>query len=161
MQYSEKRKESNKRAQQAWRERNPELHKQQALSWKKRNPDKVREQKRRYREKHADVIKLYREKNIDKIKENANKRRRERRDFLADYKSRYGCFICEEKESCCLDFHHVNGEDKGYTMASLRMYSIETMMIEIQKCIVLCANCHRKFHAGIIFLESEKLHVTS
>ncbi len=61
------------------------------------------------------------------------------------------------------DFHHLNGEEKDYAMASLRMYSEKTMMKEVEKCAVLCSNCHRKLHAGLISdiwrKNNEKSHI--
>jgi predicted HNH restriction endonuclease len=31
-------------------------------------------------------------------------------------------------------------------------YSKERVIDEIEKCVVLCANCHRKFHGGLFKL---------
>lgn len=122
-------------------------------TWKQRNPEKVRAQRKRYVEKHPDVIARYREKNKEKILARAGERRKERKGFLADYKRDCGCRICAENEPCCLDFHHINGKEKDFTLATLRSYSEETMMKEINKCAILCSNCHRKLHAGLIKLE--------
>jgi len=73
---------------------------------------------------------------------------------LRGLQHRLGCQICGEDEPCCLDFHHVdegtkNGRDA--TVSKLRtVVSLERLLAEIQKCAVLCANCHRKFHEGVI-----------
>lgn len=43
------------------------------------------------------------------------------------------------------DFHHVNGENKDFLISS---YSggLVGMLIELDKCVMLCANCHRELH---------------
>lgn len=55
-----------------------------------------------------------------------------------------GCVLCGEKDIACLDFHHV--KEKNFTIAAKQDCSESTLKEEIDKCIVLCANCHRKLH---------------
>src|SRR5579871_750929 len=33
------------------------------------------------------------------------------RDFINEVKKLYGCALCDEKELCCLDFHHIKDKD--------------------------------------------------
>lgn len=66
------------------------------------------------------------------------------------YKTDRGCFRCPENDSACLDFHHTDPSKKDITVGEaihLR-WSWEHLLTEIEKCIILCSNCHRKFHAG-------------
>jgi hypothetical protein len=82
-----------------------------------------------------------------------NKRIRDNNnEWYKEYKKGKSCVICNESESVCLDFHHINGEDKTHLVSKMRYntYSKETMKKEIEKCIILCANCHRKVHENII-----------
>lgn len=60
-----------------------------------------------------------------------------------------GCERCPETEPACLDFHHVTGT-KEFTIARGRSTNVSEprLRAEIAKCIVLCANCHRKHHAA-------------
>lgn len=44
------------------------------------------------------------------------------------------------------DFHHVNPKDKQYTVSSIMDYKWETVKAELDKCVLLCANCHRIRH---------------
>lgn len=62
------------------------------------------------------------------------------------------CVICGESEPVCLDFHHINPDEKKFTIGKHRNKSKENLLLEISKCICLCANCHRKLHAGLINL---------
>jgi hypothetical protein len=63
-----------------------------------------------------------------------------------------GCRFCNEKEICCLDFHHLR--DKQYDISRLiHNLSITKLVVELQKCILVCSNCHRKIHAGLISYE--------
>ena len=58
-----------------------------------------------------------------------------------------GCKKCGEKRSYVLDFHHINPQEKSATINHLiKSGSEQTLLTEIDKCDVLCANCHREFH---------------
>lgn len=73
------------------------------------------------------------------------------REKINKIKSDLGCCICNEKCAFCLDFHHKDPNLKINTVSRLiREKGWQTISSEIEKCIVLCANCHRKVHAGII-----------
>lgn len=77
-----------------------------------------------------------------------NKEQRERTKLLINEAKSCGCKICGEKETACLDFHHIGGKDKN--IATMRGYNDQRVLEEISKCVVLCANCHRKVHAGVL-----------
>lgn len=47
-----------------------------------------------------------------------------------------------------LDFHHLNPEEKEFNIARDRhTLSWKTLEKELDKCILLCANCHREEHS--------------
>jgi len=70
------------------------------------------------------------------------------RTKVEELKAKSGCTRCTEKDPCCLDFHHTS-DDKDFCISSkLACLSWATLLIEINKCIIVCANCHRKIHAG-------------
>lgn len=58
------------------------------------------------------------------------------------------CALCDETWNGALDFHHLNADEKEHTIAKLR--SRKKIIEESKKCVVLCANHHRKFHSGHI-----------
>lgn len=87
------------------------------------------------------------------IQANNQKLRLYNRRLMNRYKSYCGCKICNENEPCALDFHHLDPSQKEFTPAILVSHPTRVLKSEIRKCIVLCANCHRKVHAGIIQLE--------
>ena len=78
----------------------------------------------------------------------ANKRETERywekRNFID--RQRNCCAKCGETRTHVLDFHHKNPKDKQFTIGRLKKGSEETIQREIDKCVCLCANCHRDFH---------------
>ena len=78
-----------------------------------------------------------------------NKKRKDKlRQEINDLKSQLGCSTCTENDYRCLDFHHVDPKTKSSTIANLKYKgcSMKAILHEIEKCIVLCANCHRKLH---------------
>ena len=75
-----------------------------------------------------------------------SQRRIDAQRYISQIK-RAGCSICPEKAICCLDFHHT--KDKIFTVAQKLLLN-KGLVEEISKCILLCANCHRKAHNNLI-----------
>lgn len=72
-------------------------------------------------------------------------------DEINEIKAAHGCIICKEDDISCLDFHHVFAEEKeGNIALFVHNGSRAKALAEIGKCIVICANHHRKLHAGYI-----------
>jgi hypothetical protein len=64
-----------------------------------------------------------------------------------DYKSKLSCKECGENHPACLDFHHRDPSSKEFAVSvGYEKYGKKRLLNEIEKCDVLCANCHRKFH---------------
>jgi len=58
------------------------------------------------------------------------------------------CQICGyDKCLMALEFHHVDPREKDFTI-SKRMTSFEAIRRELDKCALVCANCHREVHDG-------------
>lgn len=64
------------------------------------------------------------------------------------------CQICGyNKCETALEFHHINMAEKEFSIGDAgETRSWERTRIELDKCVLLCANCHREVHAGIIEL---------
>lgn len=74
-----------------------------------------------------------------------------------EWKNTLSCEICGEDESCTLDFHHLDPNEKEEGISNIRHLTFSRIQKEVEKCVVLCSNCHRKVHAGIAQL---KEHLT-
>jgi hypothetical protein len=73
------------------------------------------------------------------------------RQEVQDVKVSAGCLWCGEKEPCCLEFHHRDSADKDLEVSRLVSRGNRAKLFaEIAKCDVLCANCHKKLHAGVL-----------
>lgn len=66
----------------------------------------------------------------------------------------------EYKGGCCsvcgydnyigaLEFHHVNPNEKDFSISTVRSYSFEKVKSELDKCVLLCSNCHKETHANL------------
>lgn len=62
------------------------------------------------------------------------------------------CQVCGyDKYIGSLDFHHVNSKSKSFNLSVDNLYrSWEVIMAELDKCVIVCSNCHRELHAGLI-----------
>lgn len=59
------------------------------------------------------------------------------------------CESCgEEHPTYCMDFHHVDPSEKLFSIGRAPRANLARLIAEIQKCVVLCANCHRKAENG-------------
>ena len=109
-----------------------------------------------WKEEHADDMRRWRreyyyrnkERELARIRQNTARKRKELREWFVEYKSKLVCLKCNESDWTCLDFHHVDSKTKSMTISLMvgRQHSKENIMAEIAKCVVLCANCHRKVH---------------
>lgn len=64
-------------------------------------------------------------------------------DYVLNYLKDHPCIDCGESDPIVLEFDHL--ENKYKDVAKLkRDSSIERLKIEIRKCEVRCANCHRR-----------------
>lgn len=75
-------------------------------------------------------------------------RKKDYRDRVNRIKSDSGCSRCPENFAGCLEFHHLEPDEKIDTIPNLIKfgYDWEVIETEISKCEILCANCHRKLH---------------
>jgi len=87
--------------------------------------------------------------------------------MLNEHKEKNGCCKCGESAPVCLEFHHMdfNEKDFGLDVHSASKHSCEKIMKEIAKCMVLCSNCHKKEHAkngkqGYIEMQSKTFNIT-
>ena len=87
----------------------------------------------------------------DTIKRNKTTNINKAKEFVSAIK-KTGCNFCNETEECCLDLHHIDPKQKEYSISRIvnSGHKLETIYKEIEKCIVVCSNCHRKIHAGIL-----------
>ena len=51
-----------------------------------------------------------------------------------------------DKNYAAMDFHHVNPKNKEADWKSLRLKKWESVIKELQKCVLLCKNCHVELH---------------
>lgn len=64
--------------------------------------------------------------------------------WINDLKLRKGCKKCGFKKwPECLDFDHRNPQEKTFNISQKLRLSRKTLLKEIKKCRILCANCHR------------------
>jgi len=68
------------------------------------------------------------------------------RERLLEFLSTKCCTDCGEDDPVVLDFDHVNPKKKFKKVAGMLSghYSWESVLREIQKCEIRCANCHRR-----------------
>ncbi len=89
-------------------------------------------------------ILIRKKKNIEHV----NNARRKRKIELLEYKGGK-CEVCGYSKSIySLQFHHLDQEKKDFTIGG-RNYSWERMKREVDKCVLLCANCHCEVHEEI------------
>jgi len=57
------------------------------------------------------------------------------------------CCICGLKDACVdvYDFHHV--VEKSFTVGNKLNGRWDRIQEELDKCVLMCANCHRRYHA--------------
>lgn len=65
--------------------------------------------------------------------------------LIEDFLLSHPCEICGNKDIRVLCFHHKDPMEKELNISETS-YSVNKIKKEIEKCLVLCANCHRILH---------------
>ena len=87
----------------------------------------------------------------DKEKQRSYQRKAAKKRYWANkeacdqIKLEAGCCECGyDANPYALDFDHINPEEKEFNISKkLQQYSWKKLKVEIDKCRVMCANCHR------------------
>lgn len=82
-----------------------------------------------------------------KIRENADRQHDHQQELICSYLESNPCVDCGEADIVVLEFDHRNGKTKAVSQM-IGHCSDETLMKEIDKCDVRCANCHRRRHSS-------------
>lgn len=60
------------------------------------------------------------------------------------------CSVCGyDRCVAALEFHHKDPTQKDFQISG-GSRSFQRMKLELDKCILMCANCHRELHEGLI-----------
>lgn len=64
---------------------------------------------------------------------------------LVEYLRKHPCVDCGEDDIVVLEFDHIPGQDKAHNICNLmKQRTWNSVLKEIEKCEVRCANCHRR-----------------
>lgn len=94
---------------------------------------------------HAKIRKQHYQNNRQKYIDKATRYRRSVSEWFQKFKATLSCVQCGYSHPAAIDFHHQSGKVADVSMI-VHASSREAALAEIQKCIPLCANCHRVHH---------------
>jgi len=65
------------------------------------------------------------------------------------------CCVCGyDKCQDAFDLHHLDPKQKSFNISGFKIKNKQKIYDECEKCVMLCANCHREFHAGIVEIKN-------
>ncbi len=98
---------------------------------------------------YAQWYERHKAQHVSNVKQRTNRQRKASRQFVQDYLARHSCLDCKERDSIVLEFDHARGKKfKDVSKLVAEGYSIAAIQKEIDKCDVVCANCHRRREAA-------------
>ncbi len=83
---------------------------------------------------------------LDKVRRRNIILTRECHEYIANHLAKHPCMDCGEKDIVVLEFDHkVKKRKSGEVSRMLKQrFSLARIILEVKKCEVRCANCHRK-----------------
>lgn len=130
------------------------------LCIKEKEKEKNRIAKRKYYNKHikpttnkfkkrdAENSRNYRRTHTEEINKRDSARKKEKREWINSLKNGKKCLKCGEDRLFCLVYHHKDPKEKDFTISQCISYGYgkERIVKEIEKCVLLCSNCHHHLH---------------
>lgn len=81
---------------------------------------------------------------IQSAKAHNLKAKQRNKQYILDYKLQHPCLDCGETNPIVLEFDHISDNKvDSVVQLALKPCSLNTLIKEIKKCEVVCANCHR------------------
>ena len=77
---------------------------------------------------------------------NVIERQRKIKQQCLEYKGNKCVYCGYNRCQAALDFHHLDPLQKDIDLSKKSLASFETLKPELDKCILLCSNCHRELH---------------
>ena len=113
----------------------------------------IKKTTRKSKKKDAETSRRYRQTHVAEINKRSRVLKKEKREWVNSLKKKKICSKCGEDRWFCLEYHHTNPENKKFTIAESisKGYGKKSILKEIEKCMLLCGNCHEHFH----YLERE------
>jgi protein-arginine kinase activator protein McsA len=116
------------------------------FNWKSKKDNKKHSRCKSCQKEFDKRYYLLNEKRRTDIRKRADEWNFELKEWFIELKNGLSCKKCGDNRSHVLDFHHVNPQEKDFTISGHTTSSREKILEEVKKCIVLCSNCHRDFH---------------
>jgi len=115
------------------------------------------------KESSAKKSREWRKANPEKIKVIASRSGKKNRIRLLDItrkiRAENPCVVCGEKRINCLQFHHLDRATKNKAVAACKTYS--HLKEEIDRCVILCSNCHALYHSAEVAIPNGTLPIDS
>jgi len=90
----------------------------------------------------------YYEKNKQNVIKKINVKKKAHKTWFVNFKKQLSCVTCGFDHPAALDFHHVEQKKSNRKLHKLISdgHTKKRILAEIEKCVVLCSNCHRVHH---------------
>jgi hypothetical protein len=70
---------------------------------------------------------------------------------MVEYKGGCCCLCGYKNYMGALEFHHLDPDKKDFNLSGMKKYSFdERVKKELDKCVLVCSNCHREIHAKLV-----------
>lgn len=117
-------------------------------------PHKNREDANRYHRNKWRTDPEYKKKRMESQRKSQKKRIAKMRERVKHFKKeKHGnkCVDCGfDKVPEILEFHHINSNEKEKKITSMLLYSWSRIEEELNKCVLLCPNCHAIRHLQLV-----------
>jgi len=108
------------------------MSRESGARWDKAHPERAREYRRRWRRSNTELTNAATKRHMDK-----------RRALLDSHKAK-PCADCGiQYPPYVMDFDHLDATQKSLVLSSGYRRNLEVVLAEIEKCDVVCSNCHR------------------
>jgi hypothetical protein len=134
-----------------YRKDNKEKRAAYLKQYRKDNKEDIAAYNKQYREDNKEDLTAYLKKYREDNKKDIAVMRHARHLEIFEYKGG-ACAHCSVRELDYLsmyDYHHIDPATKLYGVSRIIQGSMDRLLTEVDKCLLLCANCHRKEHARL------------